>query len=275
MTVLNKTRTARLEDSKLAEITTPGDFFVSGSDIVAMAREIREYRQRIAEPLGYSAEDREALLRMAEHLMQYGRTDTGGQEELLREIGAVALRTLTARQAAPAIPKEAAGVIARFNHVCNHHAGWLCDVLEQDVIRRDLFIATEYMTDCYNASLAFGHRPPRDKPIMPAAWYDIMSERLRQINVEGYTYTPEHDDAYGGGELAGAAVCYARHVSTRGWIYAENPAAYQDEGVPDDWPWAEEWWKPASPYRDLEKAGALILAEMERINRTADTSEGA
>ncbi|MFI7786913.1 hypothetical protein EN46_26500, partial [Citrobacter amalonaticus] len=112
-----------------------------------------------------------------------------------------------------------------------------------------------------------------DKPIMPAAWYDIMSERLRQINVEGYT--PEHDDGYDGGELAGAAVCYARHVSTRGWIYAENPAAYQDEGVPDDWPWAEEWWKPASPYRDLEKAGALILAEMERINRTADTSEGA
>ncbi|EDI1750792.1 hypothetical protein MW925_003832 [Salmonella enterica] len=124
MTVLNKTRTGRLEDSKLAEMTTPHmDFFVSGADIVAMAREIREYRQRIAEPLGYSAKDREALLRMAEHLMQYGRTDTGGQEELVREIGAVALRTLTARQAAPAIPKEAAGVIARFNHVCNHHAG--------------------------------------------------------------------------------------------------------------------------------------------------------
>lgn len=79
MTVLNKTRTGRLEDSKLAEMTTPGDFFVSGADIVAMAREIREYRQRIAELLGYSAKDREALLRMAEHLMQYGRTDTGGQ----------------------------------------------------------------------------------------------------------------------------------------------------------------------------------------------------
>ncbi|MFI7786924.1 hypothetical protein EN46_26570, partial [Citrobacter amalonaticus] len=110
-----------------------------------------------------------------------------------------------------------------------------------------------------------------DKPIMPAAWYDIMSERLRQINVEGYT--PEHDDAYDGGELTRAAACYARHVSARGGIYAENPAAYQAEGVPDDWPWAEEWWKPASPYRDLEKAGALILAEMERINRATVSSE--
>ncbi|HGA5967922.1 TPA: hypothetical protein ACIS4C_003688 [Salmonella enterica subsp. enterica serovar Java] len=99
MTVLNKTRTGRLENSQLAEMTTPDcAFFIAGADIVAMAREIREYRQRIAEPLGYSAEDREALLRMAEHLMQHGRIDTCGQEELLREIGAVALRTLSARQ---------------------------------------------------------------------------------------------------------------------------------------------------------------------------------
>ncbi|EHE6019950.1 hypothetical protein JMS36_001337 [Salmonella enterica] len=108
-----------------------------------------------------------------------------------------------------------------------------------------------------------------------------MAERNRQQSVEGWT--PEHDDAYNGGELARAAACYARHASARGGIYAENPAAYKAEGVPDDWPWAEEWWKPASPYRDLEKAGALILAEMERINRancadcanrTAGTSEG-
>ncbi|EEB7409385.1 hypothetical protein GL503_20055 [Salmonella enterica] len=108
-----------------------------------------------------------------------------------------------------------------------------------------------------------------------------MAERNRQQSVEGWT--PEHDDAYNDGELARAAACYSRHASARGGIYAENPAVYQAEGVPDDWPWAEEWWKPASPYRDLEKAGALILAEMERINRancadcanrTAGTSEG-
>ncbi|HGA5460440.1 TPA: ead/Ea22-like family protein [Salmonella enterica subsp. diarizonae serovar 50:k:z35] len=100
----------------------------------------------------------------------------------------------------------------------------------------------------------------------------VIAERLRQQSVEGWT--PEHDDEYDGGELAGAAVCYARHVSVRGWVYAENPAAYQDEDVPGDWPWAEEWWKPTSPYRDLEKAGALILAEMERINRATGAGEG-
>lgn len=100
-----------------------------------------------------------------------------------------------------------------------------------------------------------------------AAIYSAMFSSL-----EGYT--PEHDDAYEGGELTRAAACYVRHVSTRGGIYAENPASYQAEGVPDDWPWAEECWKPASPYRDLEKTGALILAEMERINRAAGSSEG-
>lgn len=101
---------------------------------------------------------------------------------------------------------------------------------------------------------------------------DVIAERLRQQSVERWTL--EHDDAYDGGELAGAAACYARHVSVRGWVYAENPAAYQDEDVPGDWPWAEEWWKPTSPCRVLEKAGALILAEMERSNRATDAGEG-
>ncbi|HHR4050322.1 TPA: DUF550 domain-containing protein [Salmonella enterica] len=116
------------------------------------------------------------------------------------------------------------------------------------------------------------HIKEQPAPVIPAAWYDIMSERLRQIHMEGWA--PEHDDTYDGGELAGAAACYARHVSARGWVYAENPAAYQDEDVPGDWPWAEEWWKPTSPCRDLEKAGALILAEMERINRATGVGEG-
>lgn len=116
------------------------------------------------------------------------------------------------------------------------------------------------------------HIKEQPASVIPAAWYDIMSERLRQIHMEGWE--PEHDDTYDGGELAGAAACYARHVSARGWVYAENPAAYQDEDVPGDWPWAEEWWKPTSPYRDLEKAGALILAEMERINRATGAGEG-
>jgi hypothetical protein len=39
--------------------------------------------------------------------------------------------------------------------------------------------------------------------------------------------------------------------------------------TPTDWPWPESWWKPTGDRRNLVKAGALILAEIERIDRAA------
>ncbi|MFN3321313.1 MAG: hypothetical protein ACK43M_21435, partial [Allorhizobium sp.] len=35
------------------------------------------------------------------------------------------------------------------------------------------------------------------------------------------------------------------------------------------WPWGIEWWKPTDRRRDLVKAGALIIAEIERLDRAA------
>lgn len=37
-------------------------------------------------------------------------------------------------------------------------------------------------------------------------------------------------------------------------------------------PWDEKWWKPKNPRRDLVKAGALILAEIERIDRQSEAA---
>lgn len=90
---------------------------------------------------------------------------------------------------------------------------------------------------------------------MPRAWLEVMGERIRQVAVEGWM--PEHDN----GELARAAGCYA-------WIAA------QSDGLRDvfiTWPaeWTPEWWKPTDRRRDLVKAGALILAEIERLDRFA------
>ena len=85
------------------------------------------------------------------------------------------------------------------------------------------------------------------------ALLDVISERQRQRAVEGWT--SEHDDAYQNGELADAAACYA--------ISAHN----QGFSTPAHWPWAPDWWKQSGPRRDLVKAGALILAEIERIDR--------
>lgn len=85
------------------------------------------------------------------------------------------------------------------------------------------------------------------------ALLDVISERQRQRAVEGWT--SEHDDAYQNSELADAAACYAINAHNQGF------------STPAHWPWAPDWWKQSGPRRDLVKAGALILAEIERIDR--------
>lgn len=88
---------------------------------------------------------------------------------------------------------------------------------------------------------------------------DVLAERQRQVTAEGWT--PEHDDWHGGGDLAQAAGCYALHACG---VYAGM--------YPVLWPWDVSWWKPTTPRRDLVKAGALILAEIERIDRAQSTN---
>lgn len=87
----------------------------------------------------------------------------------------------------------------------------------------------------------------------------IAAERQRQIDVEGWT--PEHDDEHGDYALASAAMAYIPHA-----IYRRDPAELPNQW----WPWAREWWKPsADPVRNLVKAGALIAAEIDRLQRAA------
>lgn len=106
---------------------------------------------------------------------------------------------------------------------------------------------------------------PAGGGVVSDAARDVLAERSRQVTAEGWT--PEHDDEHEWGELAGASWCYARHVNARSWVYPERPENYQCEPAPESWPLDAEWWKPSSPRRDLVKAGALILAEIERIDR--------
>ena len=100
---------------------------------------------------------------------------------------------------------------------------------------------------------------------------DVLSERDRQVSQEGWT--PEHDDTHSSGEMAGAAACYARHVNGRQWVYAKRPEDYSSEEAPESWPWDEAWWKPKSPRKDLIRAAALIIAEIERLDRVSVNGE--
>lgn len=89
---------------------------------------------------------------------------------------------------------------------------------------------------------------------------DVLAERRRQVEAEGWT--PEHDDQHDAGELAVAAGCYA--------IWAGGTSDVIGRfSWKNFFPWDWKWWKPSGSRRNLVKAGALILAEVERLDRAA------
>lgn len=102
----------------------------------------------------------------------------------------------------------------------------------------------------------------------------IFAERLRQVREEGFHYLV--DDSYGSEQLARAAACYALPYAD------QRRLGHMAAGVPPvQWPWSPESWKPgkavpmdgeiampiAERIRELEKAGALCAAEIDRLIR--------
>lgn len=85
----------------------------------------------------------------------------------------------------------------------------------------------------------------------------IATERRRQVEAEGWT--PDHDDGHNDKELRWAAACYL--------LSGEITIDGEDFRL-RCWPWADFWWKPSpDPIRNLVKAGALIAAEIDRLQR--------
>ncbi|WP_411706357.1 hypothetical protein [Edaphovirga cremea] len=98
---------------------------------------------------------------------------------------------------------------------------------------------------------------------------DVITERQRQVSDEGYT--SGHDDIHENGELALAAAEYAIQAAVAPW---DEDIEYDEHEPGKYWPWDVTCWKPTSQRRDLVKAGALILAEIERIDRAATFKPG-
>jgi hypothetical protein len=104
---------------------------------------------------------------------------------------------------------------------------------------------------------------------------EIAAERRRQIDKEGFDAS--HDDEHEQGEMAMAAACYA----AQDLIFVKDDRA----GAvifKDPWPWDQCWDKRrfdgncvmpnfrmslAGRRSLLVKAGALIVAEIERLDR--------
>lgn len=88
----------------------------------------------------------------------------------------------------------------------------------------------------------------------------IENERRRQLSEEGWT--PEHDDQHSDGSMLRAAVIYWQHAAR-----PDIPLQFDLDGRPVGWSWERKWWKPKDRFRDLVRAGALCLAERDRLRR--------
>jgi hypothetical protein len=102
---------------------------------------------------------------------------------------------------------------------------------------------------------------------------EIIAERRRQVDTEGWT--EEHDDKHDGGELARAGACYALQAAT-GEAYANTETQigfYRAAGANNEWPWDTRHWKPKNPRRDLIVAAALLIAEIERLDRQSERED--
>jgi hypothetical protein len=105
----------------------------------------------------------------------------------------------------------------------------------------------------------------------------IAAERERQMSVEGWTIA--HDDQHRDGELAAAAICYASPVEIKGRFEQPINCGCREAMCPhsmvtktvwlDPWPWDQDWdkRKKHERIRQLEIAGALIAAEIDRLER--------
>ena len=92
---------------------------------------------------------------------------------------------------------------------------------------------------------------------------DVLAERRRQIDVEGRT--TESDDRHIDCQLARAAATYA---------LCTEPGQLKLQGI-TVWPWGPHWWKFTDYRRNLVKSGALIVAEIERVDRAAIAAKAA
>jgi hypothetical protein len=103
---------------------------------------------------------------------------------------------------------------------------------------------------------------------------DIAAERKRQIEKEGFSQSSDLDKYRAeSNDLVAAAISYSRHYAGHRLLHdgtAEGDKRYQGTLPPPTWPWSRAWWKPRDPRRDLVRAGALIAAEIDRLDRLED-----
>jgi hypothetical protein len=109
---------------------------------------------------------------------------------------------------------------------------------------------------------------------------DVIAERERQMAIEGWT--PEHDDTHANFEMARAAAFYVLHTAADAMPEPSPDAPSDRYGLflTADMAWPPQWdhatWKkPKDGRRNLVRAAALLIAEIERLDRASSDTRKA
>ena len=148
--------------------------------------------------------------------------------------------------------EELRGLLAQANDAATRMAQNKSSLTDLMTIR-SIINAVPALLDLAASSLARGGEG------LDGAFNLIQTERLRQIEVEGWT--PEHDDTHADGEMLAAAIIYL-------WWGTDKTASIDPAtGVPFGFPWDKKWWKPKHRFANVMRAGALCMAETARRRR--------
>ena len=140
--------------------------------------------------------------------------------------------------------------ISEVERILDFHSAWIS--------RPDTVIAKQI---ALSASIAMAGRISSPVHGVPSVIREIAAERRRQIREEGFSH--KHDDKFVNGELGQGASSYL----IRAWCSIGR--AKVDNQPSPWWPFSDAAWKPASIRRMLVKAAAMIVAEIERLDRAA------
>lgn len=97
---------------------------------------------------------------------------------------------------------------------------------------------------------------------------DVLGERARQRRREGYD--DQHDDNLEDWSLLSAAMAFIEDAHLRGTSGGKG----FDDTVPVTWPFAKESWKPKDIRQSLVVSCALIIAEIEVLDRAEKRLKG-
>lgn len=106
-----------------------------------------------------------------------------------------------------------------------------------------------------------GKWPDRKAETSAGVLGEIGAERRRQIEVEGYDAA--HDDAHSAGEIARGAAVYA----AGGGVFKVNALQVPQQVWPYQWE-----YNPKDPRTNYVRAAAMLVAEIERMDRATAKS---